>query len=138
MDNEFKAFEEGIKQARNRLLKLHKVLMDRDRSVYEMENGPVSPGRFLEMLLSEPRFEWLRVLSMLIVRIDEAFDLDDGVSPEMLEGFSREIRDIFDEGSGEYVDFQARFREALPSLAEAGRLRNEILNAVARDDSVEF
>ena len=130
MAKDFKDMETGIKQARNNFLRLHKILMDWDRARYEAENGPTTPGQFLEMLLSEPRFEWLRVLSMLIVRIDEAFDLDDGVSMEMLEGFRQEIRDIFDENSGEYGDFQARFAEALPLISEAGRLRNEITSAV--------
>ncbi|QQS41930.1 MAG: hypothetical protein IPM63_03010 [Acidobacteriota bacterium] len=127
MSKQFKSAEEGVKQARNRLLWLHKILMDWDRARYEAQHGPQTAGKFLEMLLSEPRFEWLRVLSTLIVRIDEAFDLDDGVSMEMLEGFRQEIRDIFDEESGEYGNFQARFREARPLLNDTGRLTEEIL-----------
>lgn len=130
MDKLFKNAAAGIKQARDKLLRLHKILMDWDRTRYEAQNGPTTPGQFLEKLLSEPRFEWLRVLSTLIVRIDEVFDLDDGVSMEMLEGFRQEIRDIFDENSGEYGDFQLRFAEAVPLIAEGGRLRNEILASV--------
>ncbi len=133
MSKEFKRVEAGVKHARDNFLKLHKVLMDWDRSVYQLEHGTVSPGKFLEMLLSESRFEWLRVLSMLIVRIDESFDLDDGVSMEMLEGFRQEIRDIFDEGSGEYGDFQAKFRQARSLMAEVDHLRSEILEAVDWD-----
>lgn len=130
MDKQFNKAKAGVKQARNDLLRLHKVLMDWDRARYEAQHGPTTPGMFLELLLSEPRFEWLRVLSTLIVRIDEAFDLDDGVSMEMLEGFRQEIRDIFDEGSGEYGDFQTRFGEALPRNEEVGRLRDGITRAV--------
>lgn len=130
MDKQFNKAEAGVKHARNSFLRLHKVLMDWDRTRYEAQHGPRTPGQFLELLLSEPRFEWLRVLSMLIVRIDEAFDLDDGVSMEMLEGFRQEIRDIFDEASGEYEDFRVRFNEALPRVEEAGELKTEILEAV--------
>lgn len=119
-----------IKQARDSMLRLHKVLMDRDRERYEREHGSVPAGKFLEMLLGDPNFEWLRVLSTLIVRIDEAFDLDDGVSNEMLRGFQQEIIDIFDKDSGEYEDFQTRFNQALPELPEAGKLRNEILSTL--------
>lgn len=132
MDKQFKSLEVGIKQARNSLLRLHKALMDWDRARYEAQHGATTPGQFLEMLLSEPRFEWLRVLSMLIVRIDEAFDLDDGVSMEMLDGFRQEISDIFDENSGEYGDFQKRFAEALPLIVEAERLRDDVLAAIDR------
>ncbi|MCO6510776.1 MAG: hypothetical protein J5I65_08275 [Aridibacter famidurans] len=133
MSKQFKSAEDGVKQARNRLLRLHKALMDWDRARYEALHGPQSAGKFLEMLLSEPQFEWLRVLSTLIVRIDEAFDLDDGVSKEMLEGFGQEIRDIFDEDSGEYEDFQKRFAEAVSSINDAAVLREEVLAHVDWD-----
>ncbi len=137
MSKTFKRAGAGVKHARDNFLKLHKLLMDWDRSVYESEHGTVSAGKFLEMLLSEPRFEWLRVLSMLIVEIDESFDLDDGVSMEMLEGFRQEIRDIFDVDSGEYGDFKAKFREASRLVAEAEVLRSEILEAVEWDRESE-
>ena len=130
MDKQFKKAKAAIKHARDNLLKLHKVLMDWDRARYENEHGALSPGKFLEKLMGDPRFEWLRVLSMLIVRIDEAFDLDDGVSMEMLEGFRREILDIFDDESDEYSEFKENFRSAAPLLPEAGRLRADVLEAV--------
>ncbi|REJ78475.1 MAG: hypothetical protein DWQ47_03210 [Acidobacteria bacterium] len=130
MVKHIEAAEEGIKQSRDRLLRLHKVLMDWDRLRYETEHGMQSPGKFLELLLSEPRFEWLRVLSTLIVRIDESFDLDDGVSMEMLEGYRQEIRDIFDERSGEYTDFKEKFNLAVTRVNEAEGLREEILSKI--------
>ena len=128
MDKQFSNSKAAVKQARDDLLKLHKVLMDWDRERYERVHGAMSPGKFLEKLMGDPRFEWLRVLSMLIVRIDEAFDLDDGVSMEMLEGFRQEIIDIFDGRSAEYAGFKEKFREGERSLPEAVRLRDQVLS----------
>lgn len=119
--------KENLKLVRNKFLRLHKILMDKDRAIYEKEFGIVSPGKFLEMLLSDERFAWLRTISTLIVRIDEAFDLDDGVSDEMIDGFYTESKDLFDESSGEYLKFKENLNKYLPELPEAEKLKNEII-----------
>lgn len=64
---------ETLQAARDILLPLHKLLLDRQRGEFEKANGPVSsPGQFLQLILSHADFEWLRRLSGLIVAIDEA------------------------------------------------------------------
>ncbi len=116
----------NLKLIRNKFLRLHKILLDWERANYERTNGVVSSGKFLEMLLGDERFAWLRTISTLIVRIDESFDLDDGLSNEMLDGFFEETRNLFDD-SDEYLDFKERFAIALPQNSEAEMLRDEIV-----------
>ncbi|MGI8544989.1 MAG: hypothetical protein ACR2MD_16130 [Aridibacter sp.] len=128
MDDNFVEKKTDLKIIRDKFLSFHKILMDWDRDNYEMENGNVTAGKFLEMLLSDQSFEWLRTISTLIVRIDEAYDLDDGVSDEMLVGFYKEINDLFDESSEEYKDFKYKINSALPELREARNLKTEIIN----------
>ena len=128
MASDFETKKSNLKLIRNKLLRLHKVLMDNDRKNYEDENGVQSAGKFLELLLSDERFAWLRTLSTMIVRIDEAFDLDDGVSNEMVEGFYTEMNDMFDKGSDEYQEFKKNLTLALPNLNEAKLLKIEIEN----------
>jgi hypothetical protein len=54
------------------LLQLHKTLLDAQRVRYERDNGRVeSRGELLDLVLKDPSFEWLRVLSALIARLDE-------------------------------------------------------------------
>jgi hypothetical protein len=61
-----------LKTLRLGLLDLHKLLLDRERAAYEKANGAVaSPGQFLQIVLSNEQFEWLRQLSGLIVQMDE-------------------------------------------------------------------
>jgi hypothetical protein len=126
MDENFERQTEDLKTIRNKFLRLHKILLDDARVEYEREFGPVSAGKFLELLLGDERFEWLRTISTLIVRIDEAFDLDDGMSNDLLEGFFRESGDLFDFGSAEYTVFKEKLHKALPKLPEASRLKDEI------------
>lgn len=127
MNNNFVEKKADLKEIRDIFLSFHKILIDRERENYELKNGNVTAGKFLEMLLSDQSFEWLRTISTLIVRIDESYDLDDGVSVEMLDGFYKEINDMFDEASEEYKDFKYKLNSALPELREARNLKTEIM-----------
>jgi hypothetical protein len=66
-----------IDKLRNALLQLHKTLLDAQRIRYERENGRVeSRGELLDLVLQDASFEWLRVLSALIARLDELTEPD--------------------------------------------------------------
>jgi hypothetical protein len=50
---------------------LHRVLLVRARREYEREHGQsLAPGELLQLLTSDPHFEWLRSLSELMADID--------------------------------------------------------------------
>jgi len=125
MNETFEKRKLRIKKVRDKFLRFHKVLMDRERENYESEYGVVSPGQFLELLLGDQRFAWLRILSTLIVRIDEAFDLDDGISIEMVDGFFEESRNLFDD-TDEYREFKEKLESSLAINSEAVTLKLEI------------
>lgn len=59
---------------RDKLLALHKILMNVERDTYERIHGKVGPGHFLNLLLNDPQFSWLRRVSELVVWIDEILD----------------------------------------------------------------
>ena len=125
MSNDFENRKLKLKEIRNKFLSFHKILLDWDRENYEREFGVITAGKFLEMLLGDKRFNWLRTISTLIVKIDEAYDLDDGLSVEMVEGFYTESRNLFDD-SDEYMEFKNRLEEALPFNSKAAELKSEI------------
>ena len=75
---------ETLKYARNILMTLHKSLIDFERAQYEMVHGKLNASQFLNLLLEDEKFAWLRKFSMLIVEVDEMFDLKDGISAEMV------------------------------------------------------
>ena len=61
-----------LRVVRDRLLKLHKMLLDWERGQYEKAYGQVrSSGDMLQLVLGHEQFAWLRPYSGLIVRIDE-------------------------------------------------------------------
>ena len=54
------------------LLCLHKALLDDERVAYERVHGRIpSNGAFLQLVLNDAWFAWLRPLSQLIAKLDE-------------------------------------------------------------------
>ena len=63
--------EKLLSDLRQALLRLHKTLLEWERSGYERIHGRQSSNDLLDALLNDPQFAWLRPMSQLIVRIDE-------------------------------------------------------------------
>jgi len=60
------------------LLHLHKSLLDSERAAYERDVARIaSAGQYLQLVLGDPWFAWLREISQFIVLVDEARDADD-------------------------------------------------------------
>jgi hypothetical protein len=63
---------ERLTKVRTALLRLHKTLLDFERAGYERARGKIDNSyEFLQLVMSDPWFAWLRQLSELIVEMDE-------------------------------------------------------------------
>ena len=61
-----------LAEIRETLLVLHKALLDSERTAHELVHGPIgSPGAFLQLLINDNRFSWLKPVTTLLVQIDE-------------------------------------------------------------------
>ena len=66
-------FRTRLKSLRDGLLHLHKSLLELERAAYERDVAKItSAGQYLNLVLDDPAFLWLRELSAFIVMIDEA------------------------------------------------------------------
>ena len=62
-----------LQTAQQALLHVHKALLEAERRRYEAEHGRVpSAMAFLQLLLNDPWFAWIRPMSGLAAQIDEA------------------------------------------------------------------
>jgi hypothetical protein len=69
---------ERLTTLRNGLLRLHKHLLDSERAAYERDVARISStGQYLNLVLNDPWFDWLRELSQFIVLVDETLDLEE-------------------------------------------------------------
>ena len=69
-----------LRDLRNKLLRLHKVLLDTERITYEQVRGRVSSGELLQLVIEHEQFAWLHRISELVVQIDEMLQADEPVS----------------------------------------------------------
>ena len=104
---------EKLKAIRLKLLGLHKLLLDRERAIYEKEHGAVqSPGQFLQIVIENEQFEWLRRLSGLIVQMDEMLGRRSKATDEDVDAVQNEVGELLivtEEGN----DFQRRYYGAI-------------------------
>jgi hypothetical protein len=70
----------GVSRA---LLRLHKSLLDDERVQFERVRGRIeSSGEFLQLVLNDEWFAYLRPLSALVVQIDELLDAKEATKEE--------------------------------------------------------
>lgn len=83
---EQEALRRPLQELHDALLRLHKVLLESERLVYEREVAPIrSPSHFFQLLTGDPYFAWLRPISQLIVAIDETMDDKQGLSSASID-----------------------------------------------------
>lgn len=114
-----------LMEVRRGLLRLHKALIDSERQVYELRNGAMSNGQFLQALIQNSHFAWLRPYSSLIVAIDEAAADREGVAPDQARAYVVQIRGLVDsEGdpTGRLEQARERDSEVLRAYRELQRL----------------
>src|SRR4051812_36464499 len=102
-----------LERIHGELLTLHKTLLDAERIRYEARFEAIrSPGHFLQLLINDPFFAWLRKLSGLITQIDEFLSAKE--LPEVKEGEAliEECRSLLspDEGG---TEFQREYQRAI-------------------------
>ena len=68
-----------LRELRNKLLHLHRVLLDTERITYEQVYGRVSSTELLQLVIEHKHFAWLHRISELIVQIDEMLQADEPV-----------------------------------------------------------
>ncbi len=93
------------------LVRLHSVLLNRERCAYETRRGPVTPHDLLPLLLHDEHFAWLRSLSTLMAQIDALVDSDEPVVARDAQRLFRETYRLLK--SGESGAFQAKYIDAL-------------------------
>lgn len=106
--------DEARKQLRDlnaRLVALHAALLGCERRAYEETHGPTTGAELLRLLLDHEAFAWLRSLSAMIARIDDALDADGAAADVDAESFFRETHRLL--RSGGSAAFDTKYHDAL-------------------------
>ena len=93
------------------LLRLHKVLLEMERINYEKVSGRVNSGELLQIVLNHPQFAWLRIISALVVEIDEILNGEDPVKMSDFTELTGQARRLLT--APENVEFKTKYQAAL-------------------------
>ncbi|MEP6788016.1 MAG: hypothetical protein ABJB40_06260 [Acidobacteriota bacterium] len=123
---------EKLKNARNVLLKLHKSMLDLEREIYEGIHGKLGPAQFVNILMEDEDFAWLRKFSMLIVEIDEMFDLKDAATVEMVDAHLEKVRELVEMTEPDEY-FRAKYQFALQRDPNSAGLHSQLKAVLGKD-----
>lgn len=112
------------------MLSLHKSLLDFERSAYEGMYGKVNAAQFLNLLLEDPQFGWLRKFSTLIVDIDEMFAQKDGFTVEAVGAHMSKMREIVSMADKD-EEFVAKYQKGLQQNLDAASIQGELRTLLA-------
>ena len=106
-----------LAELRRLLLQLHKTLIDWQRAEYEGTHGRLQTTQLLNVMFNDPDFAWLRSMSGLIVRIDEALEVKPP-KPEIETGpLIAGARELIAPDAG--TPYAQRYHAALQELPDA-------------------
>ncbi len=88
---------EGVRQRlaelREALLKLHKTLLESERTSYERTFGKItSPYQFLKLVTEDPWFGWLEPVTQLVAAVDTALDAKEPLTSATVESLVSRAR----------------------------------------------
>jgi hypothetical protein len=117
----------NLKNLSKILLRLHKALLDGAKTEYEAQNGQISGvNQYLQLVLDDPHFAWLRKMSSLIALIDEAVSIRRPASESEAQALVNETK-ILLSFEDDDQDFNDRFQTALQKNSDAVLYHNEAL-----------
>ncbi len=83
-----------LRDLRNKLLHLHRVLLETERIAYEQVRGRVSSGELLQLVIDHEQFAWLHRISELVVQIDEMLQADEPVLLDDVQNLTANARTL--------------------------------------------
>ena len=120
---------ERLAALREKLLHLHKQLLDSERASYEAAFGPInSPYQFLHLVTNDPWFAWLAPVTQLLAAMDIALDAPEPLTAANVDALAEQARTLLvatetgDGFSRHYDEALQRSPDVVFAHADAARL----------------
>lgn len=116
-----------LKDLSKSFLRLHKVLLDGAKADYEAKNGQINgANHYLQLVIDDPHFAWLRKMSSLIALIDEATSLRRPASETEAQALLSEAKTLLEFKDAD-ENFNDKFQTALQTTPDATIIYNEAI-----------
>lgn len=117
-----------LRKVRALLLQLHKALLESEKTQYEQRFGKIqSKGQFLQLVMGDPWFNWLRDYSQFIVQIDESFSPKEPFTLEQAELLLAEVEHLLI-ASEHGTERQQKYHAALEREDDIAQMHTELLS----------
>ena len=100
-----------IADLRFKLLQLHEYLLEMERANFEKMFGRVNSGELLQLLINHAQFAWLRMISALVVQIDEMLTADEPAAPADVHSLFMQARNLLT--TSDNNEFREKYQAAL-------------------------
>lgn len=120
-----------LKQLSRAFLRLHKTLLEAAKAEYEAVNGKIGgANQYLQLVIDDGHFVWLRKMSSLIASIDEAASARRPATDADAAALLDEAKILLNfQDSDE--DFNDKFQTALQKNQDAVLIHNDALKFVS-------
>lgn len=116
-----------LKSLSKAMLRLHKILLDGAKSDYEAKNGAINgANQYLQLVLDDQHFAWLRKLSSMIALVDEATSRLRPATENEAQSLVEELKNLLNFQDGD-EDFNDKLQSALQSNTDAVLVHNDAL-----------
>jgi len=121
-----------LREVRQALLRLHKILLEFERNAYERSRGRIENSyEYLQLVMWDPWFAWLHSISELIVQIDELFDADEPLSESDALALTEQTRHLLT--ASEYGSlFQRKYFKALQGSPDVVLAHSSVVKLLGR------
>ena len=127
VDSMLESAPQRLRAFRQSLLRLHKVLLESEREVYERTHGRINNSyEVLQLVVNDPWFDWLHHLSEIVVQIDELLDAEESPSDSEVSLITNQTRALLtpSETGGE---FQSKYFASLQQFPDAVLAHGEVM-----------
>ena len=121
-----------LRGLRLRLLHLHKSLLEMERLDFEKMFGRLTTGELLQLVINHAQFGWLRMISTLVVQIDEILDGEEPASLNDFEDLISQTRLLFTSPGNE--EFRTKYQAALQREPAAVMAHSAVMQLLREDD----
>ncbi len=119
--------DSSLKQLRDlrwSLLRLHKLLLEMERADYERGSGQLSSGELLQLVINHAQFAWLRLISALVVQIDELLSADEPITVDDFKQVMTQARQLITSPTNQV--FREKYEAALQRDPDALIAHSEV------------
>ena len=120
-------------ELRNKLLHLHKILLEMERADFERVSGRLTSGELLQLVINHPQFAWLRMISALVVQIDEMLDAEEPATLNDVQNVLSQARALFSASTDEV--FNEKYQAALQREPAVVMAHSEVARLLRKEQA---